>query len=364
MAFRPDSRFRLPAMLLDWYLRSATGPGDAYVGPDARISYRELLERIRPTVPAAEIPPRTLLSGHPGSAAWTVDLLAGLAAGHQVVVPDQDWPPERVNAHVAPVLSGDVALPEVLRRSPGIWLFTSGTTSRPKPRFRPLALLQDNVARVTATLPEDFRSQPPHALSILPMSHGFGLLNSLLVVHALGGTIVRVDPANPASIRAALATHPIDLIYGWPSHFELLAEPGLWAHAARPPRWCVSSAVAMPADLPPRFAAAAGCPVRQQYGSTETGPLCTDLDTPPNADPRCVGTPLPGVELRIAPFPGNPADGSGEIQVRLPHLGLSPDELTPDGFYPTGDRGTLGPGGRVFVLARLRPFTDERADAT
>ena len=101
------------------------------------------------------------------------------------------------------------------------------------------------------------------------------------------------------------------------------------------------------------------CRFRQVYASTETGPLPISLLSPADHDPArgllsTAGRPSLGWEVRLGE--------RGEIQVRgaAPLSGYWGDPeatnaaLTPDGFYRTGDVGTIDTRGYLTIIDRLR----------
>ncbi len=75
-----------------------------------------------------------------------------------------------------------------------------------------------------------------------------------------------------------------------------------------------------------------------------------------------VGYPLPGTELRVATGDGGavPAGSPGEVQIRGPHVfagywrrpDATGDAHTSDGFFRTGDIGTLADDGRLTLRGR------------
>jgi acyl-coenzyme A synthetase/AMP-(fatty) acid ligase len=355
-----------------WYEEEASRRRDvpAIVSPDGDVSYSELatlVTREQNGLRSAGFSAgdRLLHADDPGSVAWVARLLAGLNLGLQVILPDQDWPREQIPRHTDPLLAAEDRENTREERPPGVWLFTSGTTAEPKPRFRSLILLRHDVSRVAVRLPADLRERRPSGLCLLPLSHGFGLINGLLLIHAVGGSVLRAEIRDRRRIAALIRNYPVEVLYSWPAHLEALADPGLWEKRSTVLRWCVSSSLSLRPAIAARFAAASGCHVRQQYGATETGPLCLDSDDPPSERTDCVGRPLDGVSVRVLDEAGEclPAGETGEIVVRVVHMTIPADEMTGDGYYRTGDRGYVDGEGRVFVLGRLRPFTDERKPA-
>lgn len=91
-----------------------------------------------------------------------------------------------------------------------------------------------------------------------------------------------------------------------------------------------------------------------------------DSEHPPATQTQCMGAPVAGVDFRVLDSHGQPLPGEqpGELAVKLDHLCLPPHELTADGYYRTGDHGYRDHLGRIHVLGRLTPFTDERQFAT
>ncbi|MCW3066005.1 MAG: AMP-dependent synthetase and ligase, partial [Solirubrobacterales bacterium] len=86
-------------------------------------------------------------------------------------------------------------------------------------------------------------------------------------------------------------------------------------------------------------AAAAGVPVAQTYGMTET---CSQAATSPPGEPETAGRALAGARIEIA--------GDGEILVAGPTV--APGTVAADGWLHTGDLGTLDDRGRLTVVGR------------
>jgi acyl-CoA synthetase (AMP-forming)/AMP-acid ligase II len=104
-----------------------------------------------------------------------------------------------------------------------------------------------------------------------------------------------------------------------------------------------------------------GLPLQNGYGMTEaTAGVTVTRSTPGDGD-TSVGTPLPGVEVRLD-IPAAAEDGVGEILTRGPHVMIGyyrlPEEtaavLGPDGFLHTGDLGRFDAEGRLHVVGRRK----------
>ncbi len=102
-----------------------------------------------------------------------------------------------------------------------------------------------------------------------------------------------------------------------------------------------------------QFFYAAGMPVYEGYGLTETSPVLT-ANRPGAVRFGSVGVPYPGVELRLGP--------NSEILARTPGLmqgywnrpELTKDAIDPEGWFHTGDVGEFDESGALFITDRIK----------
>ena len=107
------------------------------------------------------------------------------------------------------------------------------------------------------------------------------------------------------------------------------------------------------------FLRSIGFPISVGYGVTECAPLISFSDYMDNLPGSC-GQPVDGMEVKIVR--ANPDDESGEILARGQNvmLGYYKDEeataqaIDSEGWYHTGDLGTMIPDGHIFIRGRLK----------
>ena len=114
----------------------------------------------------------------------------------------------------------------------------------------------------------------------------------------------------------------------------------------------IAGGAALSSELVNLFAAA-GIPILQGYGLTETSPVIS-FSRPLANYAGTVGHPLPGVEMRVA--------GDGELLTRGPHVmkgyykdsGKTREVIDSDGWFHTGDIGEITKEGCIRITDRKK----------
>jgi long-chain acyl-CoA synthetase len=175
-------------------------------------------------------------------------------------------------------------------------LYTSGTTGTPKGVALSHANLESN-ARSAASLWELDREQ--WNLAVLPLSHSYGLtvMNS---GHILGTRAVLLRWFNPELVLEAIAAHRVQSIAGVPTMYVyLLHYPEADRFDTSSMRSWGSGAAPLPIELVEPFEKKFGGRLLEGYGLTEASPVVTAHRFSGPRKLGSVGTPIPGVEVRI-----------------------------------------------------------------
>ena len=175
---------------------------------------------------------------------------------------------------------------------------------------------------------------------------GFG--GGLLSVLLAGATLLTESTPEPARTIRFLERERATLFRGWPDQAARIAAHPDFASADLSSLRPASLAAVLPAAQRPRPGARANL-----FGMTESGgPYCgarLDLDLPAAKHGSC-GRPFAGVEVRIVDG-GDPAPGGPNLMRGI--CGRIRSELfDADGYYATGDLGTLDADGYLWYAGR------------
>lgn len=253
--------------------------------------------------------------------------------------------------------------------------YTSGTTGEPKGalyshRSMFLHTMGENAANALGVRESDV------VLPVVPQFHAmaWGLPYACV---AAGAELVLPGPhLRPQALADLIAQERVTIAAGVPTIWN-----GLYHELKQNPRdiSCIRALVvggsAMPRSLIKAYESELGVNVLHAWGMTEMSPLGTvsiplkahqALDEEARWDIKAKqGYPILGVEMRIVDEVGRelPWDGKtmGELQVRGPWIirqyfkrDPTPDSITADGWFRTGDVATITPEGYMTITDRTK----------
>lgn len=225
---------------------------------------------------------------------------------------------------------------------PAFWLYTSGTTGRPKAAVH----LHDAPRRACGAFGGHVLglTEEDRCFSTAKLCHAYGLGNSLYYPLAAGATAVllRGRPGATAIVATLTTTRPT-VLFSLPSHYRALVDAADDAvQALRAVRLAISAGEQLPASLWQDCRDRLGLTVLDGVGSTEMlQTYCSN--TRESLRPGSSGRAVPGYELRVV---------DGELQVKGPtalahywHAPARTHAAFCDGWFRTGDRYSVDADG-------------------
>ena len=247
--------------------------------------------------------------------------------------------------------------------APAFMLYTSGTTGRPKG----VLLSQHSCLWVVAACwaPALRLTASDVIVSALPLFHSYALDLTVLAPVAVGCTQRLLPRFSPARVIAEVRDGPGTVLPGVPTMFDYLVQAlGGEPLGAPSLRVCVSAGAILGAGLCQRFEQAAGVPLLDGYGITETSTMVTMNWLGGSRPPGSCGIPVPGCAVRLVdPATGEdvPQGGEGELIVRGPQVMLGyhgQPEATAQalrgGWYHSGDLARSDECGYLTVTGRIK----------
>ncbi len=380
--------------LLDWADRAPDAPLVTVPGPDARapLSYaqaRGLIARMADELTERGLVPEARLVAQVPTSVESILLSLATQWAGGVYVPLNpalgDVETDLLVADAEPTirLLGAAALEEVVtaaRRAPAATptldepvpravddpaaiIYTSGTTGRPKGAIVTHGNLATNAETLAATWGFTPADVTVHAL---PTFHAHGLFVAVNTALVAGSSLCFVGRFDVDRVIDALAG-PGTVLMGVPTFYaRLLASPRLTRQVADGVRVFISGSAPLTDKVFDAFAERTGHRILERYGMSETEMIASN----PLEGARVagsVGFPLAGVEVRIrrGDDPDQPlaeVDEPGGIEVRGPNVFAGywrmPErravDFTADGWFRTGDLGTLDGEGRLRIVGRAK----------
>jgi long-chain acyl-CoA synthetase len=248
--------------------------------------------------------------------------------------------------------------------------YTGGTTGVSKGAVLQHRQLVANILQSEAWYQPALKKIPPGeqivTVCALPLYHIFGFTANMMLSMRMGGCNILIPNARdiPALLKElghhkfhsfpavntlfnAVVNHADFNTVDWGS-LKISVGGGMAVQSATAKQWLEKT----------------GCPIVEGYGLSETSPSATCNPVDSTAFSGSIGLPMPGTELTLLDDEGRevPPGTPGEIAIKGPQVMAGywqrPDEtakcMTADGFFRTGDIGTVDERGYFKIVDRKK----------
>ena len=248
--------------------------------------------------------------------------------------------------------------------------YTGGTTGVSKGAVLLHRNLVANILQAEAwyqpALKKIPRGEQIVTICALPLYHIFGFNTNMMLSMRMGGSNILI--ANPRDLPAVFKELQGQKFHSFPAVNTLF---GAMAHHPdfATVDWSglvisVGGGMAVQSGTAKLWLEKTGCPIVEGYGLSETSPSATCNPVDSTAYSGNIGMPMPNTELKLLDDDGNevPMGTPGEIAIRGPQVMAGywqrPDEtakvMTADGFFRTGDIGTVDERGYFKIVDRKK----------
>jgi acyl-coenzyme A synthetase/AMP-(fatty) acid ligase len=266
-----------------------------------------------------------------GSVAFFVEILRAWRDGQAVIPVERDAP--------EPVLNRPPP--------PGVCLvkYTSGAAGIPRGIFFTAEQVMADGDRIVGAM--QLGPETPN-LGVISLAHSYGFSNVVLPLLLHGVPIHLAAVPFPRVIGEIFRQHPALVVAAVPSMWRAWHRAGILKDA--PLSLALSAGAPLALALESDVFAASGLKIRNFYGSSECGGISLDVSDAPRNSASDVGTPLPGVDVRVG-HQGRLLIASSSVATG--YDSARNDDVLGDGEYLTRDLGFVDPLGVVHLTGTI-----------
>ena len=239
---------------------------------------------------------------------------------------------------------------------PAVMIYTAGLTGKPLGAVlthRNLCSQANVIQSVVLRTPDDI------CLALIPLFHTFGATANMLLIIRAGGSMVMMDRLTMDGLFGTIEREKITYIAAVPRLFiGMIFSEKASKYDLSSLKVCVTGGAPMPADFTPVFEQKFGVRIFEGYGLTEASPVCSLNRFDTVAKSGSIGTPLPGIDIKIVDDTGweLPRNETGEVIVRGDNVmkeyykdKAATAAVIKDGWLYTGDLGRMNDENYIFL---------------
>ncbi len=245
-------------------------------------------------------------------------------------------------------------------------LFTSGTTDKPKGVCLTHTNLVANSLQTRHWIP-DVKYGQEVFLSVLPLTHSYGMTTAMNIPIVVGATIVLLPVFELQQVLDHIKEYKPSIFPGVPSIYATINHaPNVREYGLNSIKACISGAAPLPVEVQETFQKLTRGKLVEGYGLTETSPVTHANPLRGDAKTGSIGIPIPNTDAKIVDLVTDkdlPPGQIGELLVRGPQVmkgywqakGTSdPDTSFKNGWLYTGDVAVMDADGFFKIISRKR----------
>jgi long-chain acyl-CoA synthetase len=243
-------------------------------------------------------------------------------------------------------------------------LFTSGTTNEPKGVCLTHANLVANTIQTRHWVKDLYYGQET-VLSVVPLTHSYGMTNALNIPIALAATMVLLPVFELDQVLEHIKKYKPTLFPAVPSMYTAINQaPHVRSYGLHSVKACISGAAPLPVEVQESFEKLTRGRLVEGYGLTEASPVTHANPLYGVRKVGSIGTPIPNTEAKIVDLVTGeelPPKQVGELVVKGPQImqGYWQDEIGTkavlnEGWLFTGDVAVMDHDGYFQIISRKR----------
>jgi long-chain acyl-CoA synthetase len=245
-------------------------------------------------------------------------------------------------------------------------LYTSGTTDEPKGVCLSHNNLVANALQTRHWIPDLHYGQETF-LSVIPLTHSYGMSTAMNIPIAMGATILLLPVFELKQVLEHIKQYKPTILPGVPSIYMAINQaPDVYSYGLSSIKACVSGAAPLPVEVQEAFEKLTKGRLVEGYGLTEASPVTHVNPLEGVRKVGSIGVPIPNTDAKIVDLMTRedlPAGQIGELVVKGPQVMQGywnpPEEddsesVLQDGWLYTGDVAVVDPDGFARIISRKR----------
>lgn len=245
-------------------------------------------------------------------------------------------------------------------------LYTSGTTDEPKGVCLSHGNLVANGLQTRHWIPDLHYGQETF-LSVIPLTHSYGMSTAMNIPIAMGATILLLPVFELEQVLEHIKQYRPTILPGVPSIYMAINQaPNVNDYGLSCIKACVSGAAPLPVEVQEAFEKLTKGRLVEGYGLTEASPVTHVNPLEGIRKVGSIGVPIPNTDAKIVDLVTRedlPAGEIGELVVKGPQVmqgywnprdDEDGESVVKDGWLYTGDVAVMDPDGFAQIISRKR----------